>query len=169
MAETSEPETLPAPETETLEQVRAQRDAAAEQRDALLLETVRLREALDATRAELEQATGSTAPPVELAYAVLIVDGEVPLPLERAVCQLGPIYTVTLYGERPEGAPPDAPEPVRAMEFRALDSSADAVLPLGQHLLTAALPGVSMRIEQRRITQAADAPDPTPTPTPSRP
>jgi hypothetical protein len=140
------------PPTEEIELLRAQRDAAAAQRDALLLETVRLREALDTSRAELEQATGRSASPVEIAYAVLIVDGEVPLHLERAVCQLGPITTVTMYRDRPEGTPADAREEVRCMEFRAVDSSADAALPLAQTLLTAALPGVSMRIEQRQLT-----------------
>jgi hypothetical protein len=152
-----------ADETEDVEIVRAQRDAAAAQRDAMLLELQRLREALEETRARLTEATGTEPEPVVLQYAVLIVDGEVPLHLERAVCQLGPIDVATLYHARAEDAPDHEPEQVRAVEFRAVDSRADAVLPLAQDLLEAAMrrgefADAPLRIEQRRIESAAPSP-----------
>jgi hypothetical protein len=152
-----------ADETEDVQILRAQRDAAAAQHAAALFELERLREALEQSRAKLAEVTGTEPEPVVLQYAVLIVDGEVPLHLERAVCQLGPIDVATFYVERAEGAPAGEPEQVRAVEFRAVDSRADAVLPLAQDLLEAAmrrgeLADAPLRIEQRRIENAAPSP-----------
>jgi hypothetical protein len=152
-----------AEETEDVQLLRAQRDAAAAQREAALFEIERYREALEQSRAKLAEVTGTPAEPVVLQYAVLIVEGEVPLPIERALCQLGPIDVVTFYQERAEGAPAEEPEQVRAVEFRAVDSRGDRALDFARAILDLGmqrgeLSEASLRLEQRRIESAAPPP-----------
>lgn len=140
----------------------AQAQAQAEERDLLrahldeaMLENLRLRELLEQQSVQLAEATKSAPVPVVVAYTALVVGADVPLPLERAVCQLGPFLVARRYE-------PEDSDNVALVEFRAADSSADAVIPLAQHLLTAALPGVSLRVEQRRIEGSPVTPSPNP-------